>query len=262
MHTLRFIPIVLAAGAASASAAGPPPGTTTTNTAFSPNGQLMYEAHPQAHRGTVLNVLRDARQIRTARIGGWLGFPVVAADGTSEGVSRDGSTLVLASVVGRFALVDAHSLRLRQVVKLSPQFSYDALSPHARTLYLIEHVASSNSNRYYVRAYDLKFRRLLKTPIFDTREKWSVMSGWPVRRATSRDGQWVYTLYTRPGGKPFVHSLDSVHRKAVCVDLPWMRDQSRLYQMHLQLSRNGRKLLLRDGSRTVRTIDTRTYRVS
>lgn len=264
MRLTRLIGIALliaaAATAATCAAAGGPPTGGTAGSAFSPDGSFSYIAVPR-HRDTTLQLWRDARRIRAVSFRGNFGFPIVAADGTSEGVSRDGNTLVLATGQGHFRLLDAHTLRLRQVVKLSSDFSYDALSPHARTLYLIQHVASPNSNRYYVRVYDLQRHRLLKTPIFDTREKWSLMSGMPVTRATSASGRWVYTLYTRPGGKPFVHSLDSVHRKAVCVDLPWMRDQSRLFQMHLQLSRDERKLLLRSGSRTMRTIDTRTFRV-
>jgi hypothetical protein len=264
MHLKRLIgiaSIVAAAGATAAAADGPAAGGTA-NEAFSPDGRSSYIAVPHRNISTTLQLWRDARRIRSVKLSGYFGFPIVAADGTSEGVSRDGSKLVVATGQGRFRVLDAHTLRLLQVVKLPSQFSYDAVSPHARMLYLIQHVASPNSNRYYVRAYDLKFRRLLRAPIFDTREKWSLMSGMPVTRATSRSGRWVYTLYTRPGGKPFVHSLDSVRRKAVCVDLPWMRDQNLLFQMHLQLSRDERKLLLRSGSRTMRTIDTRTYRVS
>jgi hypothetical protein len=86
------------------------------------------------------------------------------------------------------------------------------------------------------------------------------MSGWPVTRATSESGRWVYTLYTRPGGRPFVHALDSVHRAAVCVDLPWMRDQSRLFEMKLRLSKDERKLQLWRRHRTVWAMDTRTFR--
>jgi hypothetical protein len=265
MRTFRLIPIVLAAGAATATALadGPQPGGAI-NEAYSPDGRTSYIAVGKANpRRTTLQLWRDARRLRRTDLpaGGWFGFPIVAADGTSEGVSHDGSTLVLASG-SRFAVVDARTLRIRKVVQLPPGFSYDALSPHARMLYLIQHVSAPNSNRYFVRAYDVKFRRLLKTPIFDTREKWSVMSGWPVARATSKSGRWVYTLYTRPGGKPFVHMLDSTHRAAVCVDLPWMRDQSRLFRTHLELSRDERKLRLRSGSGVVATIDTRTFRVS
>ncbi len=264
MRLTRLIGIVSIAAAAMAtcaSADGPTAGGTA-NEAFSPDGRSSYIAVPHRNKSTTLQFWRDARRIRAVKLQGYFGFPIVAADGTSEGASRDGKTLVLTTGLGHFRVLDAHTLRLQEVVKLSRQFSYDALSPHARTLYLIQHVASPNSNRYYVRAYDLQRHRLLKKPIFDTREKWSLMSGMPVTRATSRSGRWVYTLYTRPGGKPFVHSLDSVHRKAVCVDLPWMHDQNQLFGGKLQLSRDERKLRLRSGSGSVWTIDTRTFRVS
>jgi hypothetical protein len=259
---IGIVSIAAAATAATCAAAGGPPTGGTAGSAFSPDGRLSYIAVPHRNKSTTLQLWRDAHRIRAVKIHGYFGFPIVAADGLSEGVSRDGNTLVLATGQGHFRLLDAHTLRLLQVVKLPSQFSYDALSPHARMLYLIQHVASPNSNRYYVRAYDLKFRRLQREPIFDTREKWSLMSGMPVTRATSASGRWVYTLYTRPGGKPFVHSLDSTHRAAVCVDLPWMQDQSRLFGMRLELSRGEGKLRLLSGNGVVATIDTRTFRVS
>lgn len=262
MHLPTSIGIVLVTAAAAvtcASADGPQVGSTV-QTVFSPDGRRLYVASPAPHARTHVHVQRRSRRLRTVRLRGRLGFPIVAADGSSEGVSRDGETLVLSSLQGRFAVLHAHPLRSRYVIQLRRTFSYDALSPHARTLYLIQHVRSPFSNRYYVRAYDLVRRHLLKRPIFDRREKWSVMSGLPVTRATSSNGRWVYTLYSRPGGKPFVHSLDSVHRVAVCVDLPWMRDQNRLFEMQLRLSRDDRKLALRRGHRIVWTMNTRTFR--
>ena len=53
-----------------------------------------------------------------------------------------------------------------------------------------------------------------------------VMEGSPMTRATSADGRWVYTLYSRPGGYPFVHALDTVNGVAHCIGLPWRGDQA------------------------------------
>ena len=31
----------------------------------------------------------------------------------------------------------------------------------------------------------------------------------------------MYTLYSNPNNYPFVHALDTMHRTAVCIGLPW-----------------------------------------
>jgi hypothetical protein len=253
---------VLAAAAtcATADGGGSSPGTTVGGPYSLGPGGLSYAVFPAAQ--SIVRAVRSNRVVRSTQITGSFGIAVVAQDGSMGGLSHDGRTLVLPSRAdSRFAVLDAHTLRYRQLVTLAGQFSYDALSPNGRTLYLIQHVASCCSNRYYVRAYDLRLHKLLTKVIFDTREKWGLMSGYPVTRATSVSGRWVYTLYTRPGGRPFVHALDSVHRRAVCVDLPWTGSQNALYRMRLAL--RGHELTLRrsDG-RTVRTVDTKTFRVT
>src|SRR5262249_60092550 len=109
----------------------------------------------------------------------------------------DGRTLLLASG-SLFVTLDARSLAVRRDVRLPFAFSYDALSPDGRTLFLIQH-ASPTSVHYYVRAYDLVHGRLLRRIVFDAREKGEgPMSGSPVMRATGPSGRWIYTLYVRP----------------------------------------------------------------
>ena len=96
------------------------------------------------------------------------GVPSVAFDGTTDGVSRDGKTLVLSSwtaepsrgAVTRFAVLSAANLGLRRVVTLRGSFSFDALSPDGSTLYAIEYFSSPDSLRYRVRAVDLVSGRL------------------------------------------------------------------------------------------------------
>jgi hypothetical protein len=52
----------------------------------------------------------------------------------------------------------------------------------------------------------------------------------------------VYTLYTNPGGFPFVHALDTVRGVAHCIGLPWHGSQNGFYNMRLSL-RNGERTL-------------------
>jgi hypothetical protein len=261
MRLNRLIPALLVLGgvaAASALAAGPSAGGATTQSIFSPDGKLMYATKFGRHRRTVVSLWRNGRITRTVRLHGGYGVPVISIDGSTGGVSADGRTLVLASWSPRntrFAVLDGHTLRLRRVARLRGQFSFDALSPTGKTLYLIQHVDSRFSNRYYVRAYDLARGHLLKKIIFDTREKWGLMSGVAVTRVTGPTGRWAYTLYSRPGGRPFVHALDTSARKAVCIDLPWHGSQNPIMRMRLKL-KPGKLMVGRYA-----VIDTRTFRV-
>src|SRR5439155_1061114 len=73
---------------------------------------------------------------------GMFGNPYTA--GGAEGMSHDGATLVLQNADGiqspsTFAVVDANRLRLVHEVQLNGVFSYDALSPDGRRLYLIQY---------------------------------------------------------------------------------------------------------------------------
>jgi hypothetical protein len=189
-------------------------------------------------------------------------FGVPYTTGGAEGMSHDGGTLVLQNADGiqspsTFAVVDARRLRLVREVQLNGVFSYDALSPDASRLYLIQYTQgrTGDLSHYVVRAYDLNRQRLLPGRIADRTQKSWVMRGSPVARTTSADGRWVYTLYTNPGGYPFVHALDTVRGVAHCVGLP-LRSQKRIYDAKLAL--HGRTLSVKPWF----SVDTRTWRVS
>lgn len=190
-------------------------------------------------------------------------MPVIAVDGTTDGVSRDGRTLVLATPTGgrstQFAFIDTKTLRLRGLT-LPGSWSFDAISPDATALFLIEYSGAGPNASYRVRAYDVAARRLLPTPIVDRTIGEKLMRGQAVTRATNSDGRWVYTLYARANHEPFVHALDTVRRKALCIDVPI--DSSRAEQMELRLTlRGGRTLEVRRGRDTVAEIDTESFRV-
>jgi hypothetical protein len=67
------------------------------------------------------------------------------------------------------------------------------------------------------------------------------MSGMPVARASSADGRWVYTLYSVGDNYPFVHALDTVHRTAVCIGIPWnwATDQTAINSATLAIEGNA-----------------------
>src|ERR1700759_3197380 len=108
-------------------------------------------------------------------VDGHFGIPQVAFDGSTGGLARNGSVLILSdqpytcSATGcsfyktrsRFEVVDPKTLTRRKAIVLKGDFAFDALSPNGRRMYLIEYVSKSNLQRYQVRAYDLRRDRLL-----------------------------------------------------------------------------------------------------
>ena len=229
-------------------------------------------------RSTTLEAIRtsDGRVLRWRAVPGAFAIPFVASDGTTGGLARNGRLLVLAApgyappsaAVSQFRLVDPRTLRTR-MLELDGMFAYDALSPDAKRLYLIQHVSFANQARYVVRAYDLAHNRLLPGTIADRTQPDWVMQGSPVARATSAGGRFVYTLYTNSGGYPFVHALDTVRGVAHCIGLPWTGNQSIFTTMKLTLHDGGRTLLAAvpwTGGTPPATlpsfrIDTRSYRL-
>ena len=235
------------AGVAVAGKGGPAPGVLLGGKGIaSADASQRYVARATAGQTTVTAYDADGSSVRRVVAGGVLGVPLVAFDGSVEGLAHDGRTLVLASpgaVAGtsRFAVLSAPNLRLQRMVTLKGVWSYDALSPDGRKLYLVEH---SGDVTYRVRAYDLVKGRLLREAVIDPRLGGRSMTGVPVTRAHGPGGVWAYTLYQKPGGLPFVHALDTVRGKALCIELPWRGNQGRLFDVRMRVQ--GRALVLRN----------------
>jgi hypothetical protein len=154
----------------------------------------------------------------------------------------------------------AATLALEDTLVLPGEFGFDTLSPDGSTMYVIQHRSRADLNAYVVRAYDLRQHHLLPGTIVAKGETGS-MRGYPVARATSRRGTWVYTLYNRPSGNPFIHALDTSERYAVCIDLTWRPGSSNIWLARLVLSAHGRQLVVRSGGVAVSTVDTKTFSV-
>jgi hypothetical protein len=128
-------------------------------------------------------------------------------------------------------------------------------------MYVIQYL-TGQLPQYLVRAYDLHTGRLLPRPIADRREESDAMTGSPVTRVTSSDGAWAYTLYDRRSGRPFVHALDTEHRRAVCVDMPWRKVSQLMWSVRMSLVEGGKRIVLRQpGAKRLASIDTRTFAV-
>jgi hypothetical protein len=208
---------------------------------------LHYVAVPDRERGTLLETV-DVRQggvfVGTWLPGSW-GIPSIGNGESGQGLSRDGRTLVLESTAGpyaspsKFLVVDPRRMKVVRKIVLDGTFSFDALSPDGWRLYLIQYASAGNLSHYIVRAYDMRANRLLRGKIADRSEDEKTMAGSALTRTTSADGRWVYTLYEKPSGEPFVHALDTVGAAAHCIDLP---NNDALYNVVLSLRNHDRTL--------------------
>jgi hypothetical protein len=195
--------------------------------------------------------------------------PAVDLDGKGGGLSADGSTLVLGRPTHeyppretRFAVLDTamrlrHPFRPRRErserairrIDLRGAFSFHAISPDGSTAYLTEFVAPEESiAQFDLRALDLKSGELQAEPIPETGRRPRWMQGLPIARVGSRDGRWAYTLYDGNGGVPFLLALDTVEGETFWIDLPQLKERHRLYLTELELSEDGRQLVLSNPS--------------
>ena len=227
------------------------------------DGSFHYVAVPDGAGGTLVEKI----EVPQGQVYSWLqldgswGNPALGTGATvGEGLSYDGRTLVLASAAGpygspsRFIVVDTRLMRVVRRITLRGSFSFDALSPDASRLYLIQYAygRQGDLSDYIVRGYDLRANRLLPGRIADRTQKHWSMHGSPVTRTYGAGGRWVYTLYESPGDYPFVHALDTVRGKAHCIKLPWEEDRNQDGLWNLVLG-------VRDGGRTL-AVDWRSGR--
>jgi hypothetical protein len=238
----------LASGSAAAADGQPSYASQGGLGVLAPDGKTRYVA-VSTGTGTAIERVR----VRGGAVVGWAtldgswGIPTVTfSPQGGEGLTRDGKRLIVTATgvwsPSEFTVVSTRNFRVLDRFSLNGNFAYDTLSPDGSTLYLIQHVSANNVNRYIVRAYDLQSQRLLPGRIADKTQPGWVMEGSPVTRATSAGGRWVYTLYSRPGGYPFVHALDTVRGVAHCIGLPWTGGQAALWNVRLTVNNDGKTL--------------------
>src|SRR5580765_2099210 len=218
----------------------------------------------------VARVRRNGGRIDRSRLlQGTFTIPAVAYDGSASGLSADGSMLVLIQprlsfprARTSFAILDARRLRLLKVLRLQGDLSFDAISPNANRIYLINYLSPTDATKYAVRAYDVQAGRLLPKPVVDPKEADEQMRGRPLSRAMSPDGRWAYTLYDGNGKTPFIHALDTSRSTARCIDLDALAGNTYLSGMRLAMRPDGRRLVIRNGLARELVVNTRTFAVS
>jgi hypothetical protein len=253
------------AALATADGGGPSPGLDFGNGVVAPGGKLRYSALSDGRTTVLESVVIGTGRIRNMTFfKGLFGIPRVTFGGDAGGLSRDGDNLVLATWVGppstRFLLVDARTFQIRGRVRLPGRFSFDAISPDGSLMYLIQYLGPPNAvyQPYAVRAFNWNTLKLDPGSIVDRREPDEKMTGQPLARTGSASG-WAYTLYSRVKKPPFVHALDTVHRRAFCIDLPWKHSGAWIARVRLHV--RGGTLELRRGGRTIGRMDTKTLKV-
>ena len=249
---------------ASAAADGLPAVGVDASPVLNPGGQVEYQTEKAGRSTRLVESARYGGVLQERLVRGVYAIPAVAYDGSPSGLSADGRTLVLINPRVRFpraettfAVIDTKTLRVRRTIVLRGDFSFDAISPNGRVMYLIEYLNPRDFTEYAVRAYNMRTQRLYKRPVVDPNEAGEDMYGIPVSRVSSRDGRWHYTLY-EARKHPFVHALDTVGRTAVCIDI----EGGVKSVWDATLSPRGPRLDVVDMSgRTLAEIDTRTHEV-
>lgn len=273
--------IVLGSAIPTAVADGLPVPTDgfAVTTTVAPGGEgPRYATVPAGEDTQLLRINQDGGEVTGTRlINGDFTIPLVAIDGTPAGLSADGSTLALITPrtdfrqfprsKTSFLIVDVQEngrLRPREPLTLRGDYSFDALSPEGRTMYLIEYT-SRNYNDYAVREYDLVRGQLLDDPVqFSHEVAPGEMRGLPMARATSADGRWAYTLYNGGGGRrddAFIHILDTVDGVSHCIELPTISGRE-AWNLRLELPLDGGALDVMRGSQVLASMDTATFEVT
>jgi hypothetical protein len=220
---------------------------------------------------TTIRALQKGHVLRQMQLAGTYGVPQITIMGTHAGLSPDGRTLVLAKVdptgvatSTQFAVMPTSLQQPARIITLRGDWTFDAISPNGRVMFLIQRLSGGRLESYRVRSYDLAAQRLNAHVIAD-RDDPHGMAGYPVSRAVKGNGRLVFTLYASLEGTSFVHALNAAKGTAHCIDLPWHltgEASGTLWNLHLALSADQRSLRVVGANGTVARVDARTLKVT
>jgi hypothetical protein len=272
MSLVRLATVFAIAGvvfvlASSAAASGPSPGTLEGGAGIAVAGGARLIASPQADGKTLVTLRsREGDALRARSLPGKLGVPMVIFSGMVEGTWAHGRRALLATTVyddpsrTTFVVLDTRTLEALRTIRLRGSFAYDALSPGGGRLYVLQYQNPLEEIRYAVRSLDLTSGRLEPGTIVDKTEPDEQMAGLPMARSSGAG--WVYTLYNGGTSHAFVHALDTKHRTARCLDLPWRGEaQNGLESVRLSLDGSGMLTLRQPLVGVLARIDTRSFKV-
>jgi len=147
--------------------------------------------------------------------------------GLPGGLSQNGAYIVVESFentptgppsASHFLVVNTALSAAPEKIDLKGYFAFDAISNDGSRLYLIEYISSTN---YHVRYYQVGARQMYPDVIVDKFNPTESMNGLKLSGVPSTDGGYLYSVYARESGTPFIHALDlSGTPIAFCIDLP------------------------------------------
>ena len=115
-------------------------------------------------------------------------------------------------------------------IRLRGDFSFDAISPDGRLVYVIDYLSKSDFTKYAVRAYDMRGRGgCCSDPVVDPNEPGEDMSGLPIVACVRTPRAAGHTRSTSPAQAPVrARARHRARRTAVCIDLDDVRSLSAL----------------------------------
>ena len=275
---------LLVAGLIPAAAAGdglPVPGgvDTTAQGVLSATGAQRFIAVTREGSTLVERIASGTgRLLGHTWIDGTYSVPGVSINGDTSGISEAGNVLVLIRPRVGFpqrktsmVVMNPNSLKVDRRLALPGDFSFDAMSPDGRTAFLIQYPDPRDRNYYRLRTLDLASGRLAPGSLLPENEPDEEMRGMPLSRVGGADGRWQYTLYDggaiypsgrEPAGEPFVHAIDTVGQRTLCIDVDFVPRRA-LSRVDLQMSADGKAVeVFEPGAGVLGTIDTATGEAS
>jgi hypothetical protein len=179
--------------------------------------------------GTSLNAVdpQTGAGIASLQLPGYYHLPSVTMSGMPGGLSQNGAYIVVESFentpngppnASHFLVINTSFNAAPEKVDLKGYFAFDAISNDGSRLYLIEYISSTN---YHVRYYEVGARQMYPNVIVDKLNPAESMNGLKLSGVASHDGAYLYSVYARQSGTPFIHALDlSGTPIAFCIDLP------------------------------------------
>lgn len=189
--------------------------------------QTLYAASPQpdgAHTLVQAIDVASGRVLRSTLLNGR--YSTQDGDYSASALSFNGRWLALRSAAANpghtsAVVIDTAAMRVATTISLSGRFGLDAVDPKGNVLYLIENLERHGPEAYRVRSFELRSGVLDPGAVFEKENTTGTMSGVAWTRAWSPDGDWLFTLYVRPGRQgAFIHALGVEYKIAQCIDLP------------------------------------------
>jgi hypothetical protein len=188
---------------------------------------------------------------RRLQMPGYFHLPLMTASGLPGGLSQDARWLVLQNdsdfQASQFLVVDTSSMKAGAPIRLAGSFQFDAISNDGMRLYLVEFLSGAN---YRVRVYNVPAGHLESYVVVDKSDSSASMTGIRLSGVPSPDGQWLYSVYSRPHQGAFIHALNLNQPYAFCLELPGSGYESSPdeLQWSLALSAGGSRLFATNGA--------------